>query len=81
MKTMLRIGGLSLALTLSLLTSGGATPYGTCTTICGRHEVIQWPAASYSACCDQETTYCSDGLPRTGNSYIPPGGVAVKCGS
>jgi hypothetical protein len=78
---MLRIGGLTLVLTLSFLGSGGALNYGVCTTRCSRTEVIQWQAASYSACCNQETTYCSDGVPRTGNSYIPPGGDAVKCGS
>ncbi len=81
MKTMLRIGGLSLALTLSLLSSGGATTSGLCTTRCSRTEVEQWTASSQAACCDQTSTVCSDGVPRTGNSFIPSGGVAVKCGS
>lgn len=81
MKTFLRITGLGVALTLSFLNSGGAIMYGTCTTICGIHDVVHWPAASYSECCNQTSTVCSDGIPREGNSYIPPGGVAVKCGS
>ena len=81
MKTMLRIGALSLALTLTLLTTSGATTSGICTTRCSRTEVEQWWAPSQAACCDQTSTVCSDGVPRTGNSFIPSGGVAVKCGS
>lgn len=81
MKTLLRIGALSLALTLSFLSSGGATTGGTCTTLCGIHSRVDWSAASYAQCCDQTSTVCPDGVPREGNSYIPSGGVAVKCGS
>ena len=81
MKTLLRVLGLSFALALSFFSSGRAISYGTCTTICSRMVVEHWPAASYGECCDQTSTVCPDGVPRTGNSYIPPGGVAVKCGS
>jgi hypothetical protein len=74
------LGPLSLALTLTLLTSGGATTSGLCTTRYSRTEVEQWTAPSQAACCDQTSTVCSDGVPRTGNSFLPNGGVAVKCG-
>jgi hypothetical protein len=79
MKTSLRIGGLAATLTLSFLSSGSATTTGTCTTRCAIHETVQW-SATYAECCTQTSTVCSDGVPRTGNSFIPSGGVAEKCG-
>lgn len=84
MKTLLRVSGLALLLSLTAFTlaQSAPAPFGTCRTFCtggGSFTTVIW-TTSQSQCCSLSANPCPAGMTPGGATFQPAGGLARFCG-
>jgi hypothetical protein len=85
MKTLLRISGLVVLLSLTALTTVHSAPvsaFGTCRTFCtgsGSFTTVNWQTTE-SQCCSGTVNPCPAGMTPGSSSFTPNGGFARFCG-